>query len=615
MITHAEVARAVHIIDQSGIVDTLVNGYRTDKRGGKADPTELRLWFVGSLLAQMHLRSATVQSAHRVLTEMLPIDVKLALGVTTRHEANGVVTYQDIAIDVFYRWTSRLGQKLGWGEGQNPDIDDAERQRRHEVVTTACFDLMDVFDLGWTSDTFAIDDTGVWSWGRGRRMVNPEDEAAKPTTTREGENDGETLVDPLAEAIALIGDVEGDELPPETSDEEAEWLADRYNEHLDSLADQPPAEPAVDTGSRKRRRTKHYRHDRDARWGSKTSKDGRRQNFFGYAVHTLVQVPGRRDRRDEPRLVTRFTVTPARTDIVTPSLLLLDRMKRKVSTIIADRLYNRSLPDRWWDALHDRGIAQVLDLRSDEQGFIEYERVRWAAGWPHCPATPDHLGAIPRPGPTAPTEDFVVFGERIAERADYALARRGQYKRDGSTRYRCPALAGKVGCPLHPWTLHAAVEGHLPIIEKPPEANDEGLPKCCTSGTVTLSPPGNSRRLLQSDYWGAEDWTKTWNQRTYVEGVFGVCKNADGGNMHRGHHRLVGLATVNIMAAIAFAAYNTRALQQWFDRQSTTIDHPLNVRERERRHVMLYTDDEVDDALKTQQDRLEADTAPDPEAA
>ncbi|RDJ92949.1 hypothetical protein B4Q13_25275, partial [Lacticaseibacillus rhamnosus] len=47
----------------------------------------------------------------------------------------------------------------------------------------------------------------------------------------------------------------------------------------------------------------------------------------------------------------------------------------------------------------DRGIRQHLDLRSTDQGFTESGRVRWAAGWAHCPATPDALGTIVAPAP------------------------------------------------------------------------------------------------------------------------------------------------------------------------------------------------------------------------
>lgn len=606
MITHAEVARAEYIIDHSGIVNILMDGYRQDARGGKANPQELRLWLIGTLLATMHLRSATVQSAHRVLTEMIPIDVKLRLGVTERHEVDGAVTFEDISINAFYRWTSRLSDKLGWGEGQNPGLDEAERQRRHKVIFDAGCAVMDVFDLGWESTTLALDDTGVWSWGRGRRMVNPEDETAgRDSSTPEADGDDPGDHDSFTAAIAMIGDLEGEQLPPEITDEEAERLVDVYNARneaealkADSPSEQDPEVTAFEeVFLGKRKRVKHYRHDRDARWGVKTGKDGSRQSFFGHAVHTAVQTPGSGDPPDEPRLVIRFEVTPARTDIVAPSLRILDSLDRPIETVLADRLYNRSLPSRWWDELHDRSIWQVLDLRRDEQGFIEYQRVRWAAGWPHCPASPDHLGVIPRPAPTAPPEDFEAFGRQIDKREVYALARISPYKRDGATRYKCPALAGKVGCPLRPGTMQAAADLPLPIIEKPPDPNEEELPPCCSAGTVTLRPPENGRRLLQDDYWGSTKWTNAWNQRTYVEGVFGVWKSADGDNVHRGHHRLVGLALINLMATLAFAAYNARTLQQWFDRQRKVIDHPLNVLEQDRRHIMLFTDVEVAQAL------------------
>ena len=136
------------------------------------------------------------------------------------------------------------------------------------------------------------------------------------------------------------------------------------------------------------------------------------------------------------------------------------------------------------EELRWRGITQHADLHANDQGFRDYNGAKLAAGWLHCPATPEHLGKLPRPAPNAEKDEHEQFAARIAERGAYALRRvEGPRRSDGPTRWQCPALDGRVGCPLREGSVEIAEDLGLPIVAYPPEAAT--APACCTQATVS----------------------------------------------------------------------------------------------------------------------------------
>ena len=204
--------------------------------------------------------------------------------------------------------------------------------------------------------------------------------------------------------------------------------------------------------------------------------------------------------------------------------------------------------------------------------------MRWAAGRAHCPATPDTLGTIIRPGPTE-TEPALheAFYRSINVRKTYTMRRINLPQPDGAQRLQCPALAGHVGCPLRPGTEAAAIAQGIPIITKPPDANGpEPLPACCTQQTVKVTPPDKVLKLDQQHYWGSKKWANTYRKRTYVEGSYGNRKNDSTENMSRGLFHVTGLPLVNIAMTMVNASYNLRMIQNWQERTNTLpSDHPL----------------------------------------
>lgn len=331
-------------------------------------------------------------------------------------------------------------------------------------------------------------------------------------------------------------------------------------------------------------------YDADARAGGKTRKDGTHERFFGYHIHACVNVPhGSEPSAAAPRLVTRVEVTPASTDVVDVTLSLIDRMDGednaydRPKSIIVDSHYHYKETTRWRDELHDRDVHQVHTLRSDEQGFTEQDHVRWAAGWPHCPGTPDELHDLTPPEPQDKDPDsHRRFQERADLRYAYAFSRHSAPDRDGKARFRCNALAGKAGCPLRPGTVKAAMELGLPIVENPPDPDSPDFPACCSTGTVSVTAPPNQRKLMQEHYFGSQEWQSLWSKRTYVEGLFGQMKNQSLENLGRGHIRAPGLVLHNLAVTLAAVSHNMRAIRNWHE--ATGLGDPA--------HPLLQPDQE-----------------------
>lgn len=518
MIDKRQLARAEHIIDSSGVVDVLIAGYRTSPRGRPANRSGLRLMLLGMLLSIHHRGTSTLTSAHATLSS-LDVDEQIRIGWCEIVDGK---PEQPVTLDDFYNLDRVICERLAYTEASDPELDDSERERRHQVIRDYCDALCDVFRFAWDSDALALDATGVWSWGRGYSK----------------DKDGPTV----------------------------QRLASEHH-----VADESVAE-TIETMSQMATR----RRDVDAAWGVKTKKNGQNEVFFGYEMHAFAQTPQLTDPRasDEtngaPPLLTRFELTPAGTDVVDVSLNLLDRHHVDIKDLIVDRHYHYKTPDRWKAKLDRRGVRQHLNLRKDEHGFTEYQRMRFAAGSAHCPATPDDLGTIERPN-AGETSGFEEFSRKIAVRERYAMQPHTKPDEHGTHRVKCPAVAGKVGCPLRPDTEAVAIELGLPLVENPPshEPGGEPLPACCTQETVTVSFDPNDDaqarlyKLQQQHYWGSEAWERVWSKRTYIEGLFGNVKNPGTENLRRGHFQIFGLVWVHIVLGLAAASYNLRMLDNW----------------------------------------------------
>ena len=540
MIGPDRLRRAEWIIAESGVLDILQRVLRKDPRGCPYDGNKLRIILLGLLLTIESQRTGSIRKVVELIYNDLPLDEQHRLGIKDPVTGKWLITEHD-----FYNFTRKVSDRLGYGpsvpdvfidkDGRTKGITAEERAERHDAVQRMCGALLATTFVGPNPSAFAIDATGVWSWGRGKKA-------------------------------------------PELSEIEAAQLADGIEDR-----DAVPV-VASDVQIEGRGST----HDPDARWSKKTSKSGKSEVFFGYHEHTLVQVPAAGEDADTaPRLIRAFELTPATTDVPEVSLRLLDRVHDGVGRVLllADRLYHYSQFAKWWQPLHRRNVRPVHDLRETDQGFVPHDRMRWAAGHAHCPAVPDSLGRIVRPAVNDKrTSSHKAFHKAMDLREAYALVRHSQPDVDGVHRVMCPALAGKIGCALRPGTVQVAGPARIPFVEKPPSAADpEGLPACCTQKTVLVRPTEQIAKLLQPVYWGSREWVDLYNRRTYVEGSYGSRKHPATENLRRGHFHVTGLPLVHLMMAMVNVSYNVRMIENWYirnldrhrPRQVLPADHPL----------------------------------------
>ena len=106
----------------------------------------------------------------------------------------------------------------------------------------------------------------------------------------------------------------------------------------------------------------------------------------------------------------------------------------------------------------------------------------------------------------APWEDKDLFAAAIDARAPYAMERiqTPWQNRDGVSRYRCPASAGKVGCPRLAGSVEVAREHGLPIVT-PPETETAW----CQTGTAKARDFGEPFPAFRGRPRGGREGTRT----------------------------------------------------------------------------------------------------------
>lgn len=282
-------------------------------------------------------------------------------------------------------------------------------------------------------------------------------------------------------------------------------------------------------------------------------------------------------------LVDGLVITPANADAAEASLGLVRRIQArhpgKVKTLIGELLYSNLKADRWAIPLAQLGVEQSLDMSADQHGVLGVIGGQPQHAWLYCPSAPlEHKPAVPD-SRTASSEEWTDFHkESNAFRARWAFDRKESGLRTGTTKWVCPAMAGKVGCPARGTvSVAVAVEYNLPVTEPPTDWKERA---CCTQRTVDITHdslvPALQRKLMQREYYGSEPWRKVRKLRSYVEGVFGVLKNPSRQRLTRGQNRLPGLTMATLIAGLKVAVYNEETIRTWHERTGRgPAGHPL----------------------------------------
>jgi hypothetical protein len=525
-INSVHITTARLLTDESGcaeILDSLLDR-NSGPAGRKPSFTSRQFLFLHFLTAAV--RKDVYVSNMVDVARYLPADVLLEFGLTRNLKASRL-----------YGYTKRLHAATDHSHARAPHLAEAEREWRR----TRLDDFVDAL-LSYTMhrdprdpQVYSIDATAVEVAERHRRQ--PKGEPIAPSSA---------VTDDELDIIAL---------PPEN---DAELTSELMTERTSP--------------------GRGHKGPTDGTWSGKTDTgaSGKMEWFFGYYAHSIATTPVTKSGSDRVQ-VAFFSLATARGDVVEPSLRAIDRVHNRhgIHFLAADRLYSNLKYDRWWIELDRRGIRQVLDMRKDQQGFTDFDGHLVAAGSVHCPATPRELGNIPTLPPNPSAGQRMEFQAKIQARFAYAGRAHSQFQ-DGKGRWECPALSGKVGCPLRgPESLQLARERGVPIITNPPEPGSE--PVMCKKETVTISVRTPEQKKLfkvaQRTYWGSAEWQDLYRLRGSIERLFGHTKKHHG--LSKDTHAYRGLGMATICTATIFAHANINKLRLWAATLPTPPEHPL----------------------------------------
>ena len=176
---------------------------------------------------------------------------------------------------------------------------------------------------------------------------------------------------------------------------------------------------------------------------------------------------------------------------------------------------------------------------------------------------------------------------KTAEASRYKLGRLTANDEDGYHRVACPAVTGKIRCPLRPASM--TLDRGRPEILTPPEHPQA----CCAQQTITVPPDVLAKTAQKHDYPSAA-WRRSYARRTGAERGFATAKDPASNDIARGWCRLMGLAPLMLFTAVLLIARNQRILAAWNARQEETQRRaaaglPPRTRRRRRKTVASLT--------------------------
>ena len=329
--------------------------------------------------------------------------------------------------------------------------------------------------------------------------------------------------------------------------------------------------------------------DPEASWGHRSGGGPGQDSelFFGYYASAATMM------REEhgppvPELARRMTVCSCHTDPARALVPVLTRMPRQgipLGDILADSGYAHRDAGAWAIPLRQAGAQLVQDLHPSDRGPRgTHEGAIIANGNLYCPATPGPLLELSPLARDATPDQASAHDTQSAELARHKLGRITADDTDGYHRVMCPAVMGKIRCPLRPASM--ALDRDRPEILTPPGHP----PACCTQQTITVPPQIAAKTRQKHDYPSAAH-RRSYARRTGAERTFATAKDPASNNIARGWCRLMGLTPVMLWLACLLAVRNQRILTAWDARQNDNARRaaaglPPKTRKRRRRQTL-----------------------------
>lgn len=179
----------------------------------------------------------------------------------------------------------------------------------------------------------------------------------------------------------------------------------------------------------------------------------------------------------------------------------------------------------------------------------------------YCPATPKALLDLGPLARDATTEQVTAHDQMSSELERYRLSRISSDDSDGYHRAMCPAVMGKLRCPLR--TESMALSYARPEVLSPPAA----APACCTKKTITVSPQVNAKTAQKHPYPSAAH-RESYKRRSAAERANSTIKDPATNDVSRGWCRLMGLAPMSVFVACVLVVRNLRVIDAFEARQA-----------------------------------------------
>ncbi|HEX8005638.1 MAG TPA: hypothetical protein VF482_04330 [Trebonia sp.] len=305
--------------------------------------------------------------------------------------------------------------------------------------------------------------------------------------------------------------------------------------------------------------------DPEASWGHRKNNLLRSENelFYGYYFSAGIMT-GEENGPAVPELARRGTLSSCRHDPVrafAPVLTAMPAAGIPLGDILDDSGYAHRDASAWAIPLRAAGAQLVQDLHPHDRGPKgTHDGAIISNGNLYCPQAPRPLLELGPLARTATQDQAADHDRKTAELARYKLGRLTSDDPDGYHRVACPAVMGKIRCPLRLSSMR--LDRDRPEILTPPEHPQA----CCARQTLTVPPRVLAKTAQKHDYPSAA-WRRSYARRTGAERGFATIKDPAASDIARGWCRLMGLTPLMLFTTTLLIARNQRILAAWNARQ------------------------------------------------